>query len=262
MPKTWYVKSANRINSDDSDENIAKKEFYNRICSHKKPYFFMYNYTNLKTEYDKYVKEADTAASILFGKNTSELMNSEELTEKEADFIENFYKYAPLDCSPSTINRICWAIEDTFGDKNNMHFTNFDYSILKTDVKYEQKDFYAVKKIYSDYTKALRDIAECSEKGDSDTDSAFLALESFKEACDALCLDEKALCNIVLDLCYTTNKSKQFAWDICGETIVNNLISKSDNVIQFPERRDDGDFEFKGDRFSMKKLFIGGADHE
>lgn len=262
MPKTWYVKAANRINPDDSDEIIAKKEFYNRICSNKKPYFFMYNYTNLKTEYDKYVKEADTTASILFGKNTSELIKSEELTEKEADFIENFYKYAPLDCSPSTINRICWAIEDTFGDKNNMYFPNFDYSILKTDAEYEQKDFYAVKKIYSDYTKSLRDIAECSEKGDCDTDSAFLALESFKEACDALCLDEKILCNIVLDLCYTTNKSKQFAWDMCGDVIVSNLIAKNNNSMQFPVLCDDGDFEFKGERFSMKEVCVGGVEHE
>ena len=40
MPKTWYVKAANRIKDGDSLEVIEKKNFYNSICSNKKPYFF------------------------------------------------------------------------------------------------------------------------------------------------------------------------------------------------------------------------------
>ena len=115
---------------------------------------------------------------------------------------------------------------------------------------------------YVTYPCTLRDIAESSEKGDCESDSAFLALESFKESCDALCLDEKVLCNIVLDLCYTTNKSKQFAWDMCGETIVSNLVAKHNNSMQFPVLCVDGDFEFKGERFSMKEVCIGGAENE
>lgn len=262
MPKTWYVKAANRINQDDSDEIIAKKEFYNRICSNKKPYFFMYNYTNLKTEYDKYVKESDITSSIFFGKTTSELAKSAELTDQEVDFLENFYKYAPLDCSPSTVNRICWAIEDIFSEKNSIYSTDFDYSILKTGASYEQKDFNNVKKIYEEYSRSLRDIAESTEKGECDSESAFLALNSFKDACNSLCLGDDVLCNIVLDMCYTNSKSKQFAWDVCGDKIVANLLKKNNGIIQIPVECDDGTFVFKGDRFSMKEVVLGGDNDE
>lgn len=262
MPKTWYVKAANHINPDDSDEIIAKKEFYNRICSNKKPYFFMYNYTNLKTEYDKYVKESDVASSILFGKTTSELVKSEELTDNESNFIENFYKYAPLDCSPSTVNRICWAIEEIFSDRNNISSANFDYTMLKTQAVYEQKDFNGVKKIYDEYSKTLKSIAENTEKGECDSDSAFLALNVFKETCDALCLEDDVLCNIVLDMCYTNNKSKQFAWDVCGDIIVRNLLKNNNGSIQIPVASIDGTFVFKGDMFAMQEIVVGGAECE
>ena len=262
MPKTWYVKAANRVNNGDSDEIIAKKEFYNRICSNRKPYFFMYNYSSLKTEYNKYVRESDMSSSILFGKNTSELMKSDSLTQEEADYLENFYKYAPLDCSPGTINRICWAIEDEFGDKSNICCPDFDYSILKSNVAYDTKDYAEVKKIYVEYSKTLKDIAESTEKGECEQSSAILALENFKEMCASLCLDEYVLCDIVLDLCYTNNRSKQFAWDVCGDTIIKNLLNKNGWTYKVPMQDLSGDFEFKGENFTMNSVFVGGEGNE
>lgn len=262
MPKNWYVKAANRVKDDDSDEIIAKKEFYNKICSNRKPYFFMYNYSNLRTEYNKYARESDMSASILFGKNTSELMKSAELSEEEANFIENFYKYAPLDCSPGTINRICWAIEDEFSEKNNISCPDFDYTMLKSGTQYDKKDFNNVKKIYLEYSKTLKDIAESTEKGECDASSAVLALDTFKEMCSSLCLDDLVLCDIVLDLCYTNSRSKQFAWDVCGDTIIKNLLQKYDNKFKVPIANVDGEFVFKGEKFTMQDVSIGGAENE
>ena len=157
MPKTWYVKAANRINPDDSAEIIAKKEFYNRICSNKKPYFFMYNYSNLKTEYDNYMNSKDTDAYLKFGKSLEELKNAPILTENEQDFMEIFYKFVPLDTSPSTINRICWAIEDEFDGNKPLKFVDFDHSVLKYGVEYSKKDYNSVFKIYKEFNNIMKD---------------------------------------------------------------------------------------------------------
>ena len=48
MPKSWYIRAENRINEDDSEEEIERKKFYQPICADKKPYFFIYNYPSLK----------------------------------------------------------------------------------------------------------------------------------------------------------------------------------------------------------------------
>ena len=262
MPKTWYVKAANRINPDDSDEIIAKKEFYNRICSNKKPYFFMYNYTNLKTEYDNYMTAKDTDAFLKFGKSLEELKNSLDLTENEQDFMEIFYKFVPLDTSPSTINRICWAIEDEFDGNKPLKFPNFDYSVLKSGVPYSKKDYDAVLKIYTEFNNIMKDFSKNNYNGEENFADRCAIITYFQEQCNALCLTCDTLCDIIIDICYSTNKSKQFAWDICGETMVKNLLSNNSNTFSFPTPDENGDILFKGESYSMVNVVVGGKKDE
>lgn len=262
MPKTWYVKAANRINPDDSDEIIAKKEFYNRICSNKKPYFFMYNYTNLKTEYDNYMSAKDTDAFLKFGKSLEELKNSSNLTENEQDFMEIFYKFIPLDTSPSTINRICWAIEDEFDGNKPLKFPNFDYSVLKSGVPYSKKDYDAVLGIYTEFNNIMKEFSKNNYNGEENFADRCAIVTYFQEQCDILCLSPTVLCDIIVDICYSSNKSKQFAWDICGETMVKNLLAKNGNTFSFPIPDENGDILFKGETYSMTNTVIGGEKDE
>lgn len=260
MPKTWYVKSANRIKEDDSDEIIAKKEFYNRICSNKKPYFFMYNYTNLKTEYKNYESEADFVTTVKFGKHINELLNSEDLTQEEAEYVKFFYKYAPLDCSPGTINRICWQLERIFDNQDEIKDNFFDYSILKSGIQYSKQNYNQVKYIYEEYKKTTKRIAQELNEGEEFSTCMQNAVDAFKEQCEALCIPNKELCDIVLDICYLSNNSKQFAWDICGDIIVENLLEKNNNEFFFPIKDESGDIEFRGDKFLMKRVMTEGEN--
>ena len=81
----------------------------------------------------------------------------------------------------------------------------------------------------------------------------------FISACEAICPNEKELCDIVIDLCYSSEKSKQFAWDICGKTIINNLLEKNNYMIHYPVLADgEGEFEFGGEQFVMCKKTMKG----
>lgn len=57
------------------------------------------------------------------------------------------------------------------------------------------------------------------------------------------------MCDIILDLCYQNENLKQFAWDIVGDVIVENLIEQK-GVISFP-KRGGTEFEFGGETFDM-----------
>ena len=80
-------------------------------------------------------------------------------------------------------------------------------------------------------------------------------IEKFKEKCSFV--DEDSLCNIVLDLCYNTNTSKQFAWDICGETILCNLLKRNKYRVNYIERDENGELEFSGEKFTIKNMTVG-----
>jgi hypothetical protein len=66
------------------------------------------------------------------------------------------------------------------------------------------------------------------------------------------------LANIVVDLCYTSSKSKTFAWDIAGEQIFNNVLKNNGGTITYPVKDSGGDIEFLGKRFSLHTQKIGG----
>ena len=70
-----------------------------------------------------------------------------------------------------------------------------------------------------------------------------------------ICSNEQELCDIVLDLCYQTERFKQFAWDVVGDIIIHNLLEKNGNIITYPEHIGD-EFEYCGEKFSMVSLQI------
>ena len=127
--------------------------------------------------------------------------------------------------------------------------------------KYTNKVYNKIKKIYEIYKKDTQNYMLYAKKerlkSDEKQIQKYLLKEQFREKCLKECPNEDELCNIVLDLCYTKSKnSKQFAWDICGETFIKNLLKRNGYKISYPELDENGDIEFDGMRFSMKETEI------
>ena len=74
------------------------------------------------------------------------------------------------------------------------------------------------------------------------------------------CPNEVELCDIVLDICYRKEGSKQFAWDVSGDQIVRNLLNKHDNKLSYPETGGD-EFTYGGVGFKMKTVIVGEVEH-
>ena len=157
MPKSWYIFSENIVKDDDSDDEKAKKMLNQRLCAAKKPYFFGYNYTTLKQEYDAYVRDTDEHVQSITGKNVRELFkNDGNLPENEQKILDFYKKRLPLDVSPSTMNRICWAIEDKFDYIDDFVNVDFDYSIYKTGIDYSTEDYELIKLKCNEYKTQKR----------------------------------------------------------------------------------------------------------
>lgn len=89
-------------------------------------------------------------------------------------------------------------------------------------------------------------------------------VEYFRSECYKVCSNEDELCDILLDLCYQRETSKQFAWDICGNVIIKNLLDKNNGIIHYPQLVDkDGDFEYCGKQFKIfeKELEVTSDDY-
>lgn len=261
MPDKWYNWISNKI-SKGKDSSEKKEHWFNRkLVADKKPYFMQYVYPTERTRMNEYIKKNNEKCIMRFRIALDELLTKENKTQEEEKFIYCYYQRMPLGTAPCTINKICWKIEELFDDTEWINSEDFDYSILKCDVEYSNQLYNKIKKIYDRYRRETANYMQYAKseriKSDERQMQKYIFKEQFRRQCLEQCPNEEYLCNIVLDLCYSKSKySKQFAWDICGDMFIQNLLKKRNYMVSYPTLDENGDIEFNGLHFSMKTTEI------
>ena len=120
--------------------------------------------------------------------------------------------------------------------------------------------YYAFKKLYDEHRGRLADFAIINQSkrvaGEDNTDYRINMVENFKRRAAGICSNMMETCNIVLDVCYKKNSTKQLAWDIVSAAILINLCKRANGVMAYPIPDPDGDFEFRGQKYSMAKAVV------
>ena len=267
MPKSWYIFSENIVRNGDSEEIIAQKTLNQRLCAAKKPYFFGYNYTTLKQEYDTFVRDTDEHIQSITGKNIKYLLkNDGKLPENEQKILEFYKKRLPLDVSPSTMNRICWAIEDEFDGVDLFDSVDFNYDVYKSGIEYTKEDYELIKIKCEAYKQKKRDInkkkfVEYDDTEESSTDQIIKLNAELEEDCFSICPNKQILCEILLDICYRDGIDVSIVWNLCGDVIVEKLVNKS-GAYNYPEQDQNGEFCYGGIKFIMKNVTVGGETND
>ncbi len=254
MPKYWYNRKA--IYSKFSDD-IQKRDFMLSIVADKKPYFMNYVYSSQRDSYNKYIQNSDHKCMMLFRKHLSDILNSKNNTEEENNFINWYYKRFPVSNNNCTMNRLCRFVENQcdkyiFELKTN---SKFDYRIMKSNVNYSKESYKNIEKIYNDFIANQKEyFCRCKkehiEKEERNIKYCQMK-EQFKIECESVCSNEYELCDILLDMCYQDNRSKQFVWDICGETIIENLLEHNNHKIKYVTKDENGDIDYAGNKFKI-----------
>lgn len=263
MPKYWYDKIECKKLPEDTDEQKRFKDLCLSIVAEKKPYFMRYVYPDLMERYNKYLSDTNKKCRRTFKMDFADLIQKPNKTIVEKAFIDYYQKLLPVGDNACLVNRISWIFEDTF-----KHFISkkviskeFDFSFLKSGVEYSRNDYVKIAKIKDEYDDEVKKYQESCKKERIEKEDASLnrviMLMKFKAKCEEVCTDEKELCDILIDMCYSTTKSKQFVWDMCGDVIIDNLLKQNGYTIHYPEKVDrDEEFEFGGELFVMKEKCI------
>lgn len=280
MPSDWFTLHECKVNDDDDEETKSQKEFNFKIVAAKKPYFMTYVYPKLKSENDNYVRNNNKGAIRRFNeygiKSIEDLKNYEGKTKQMIDYCNFYEMLMPVGNNPCVVNRISWIFEKAFKGylskfSSFMAATNkseFDYTIMKSGVVYSKNNYNQILEIYKEYNRRVENYHKRARTEKIDKDSEYAErqhlIDFFKNECYKVCPNEDELCDIVLDICYQKEKSKQFAWDIVGQTILSNLLKKNKNIIHYPKLVDSGgDFTYCGKKFEMceKELEVNSSDY-
>lgn len=269
MNSQWNNLSECLPSEDDDTEVAAIKEFNKKVCAHRKPFFFIYRYNTTKAKYDKYVKNIDSKLKVKYHITLDELLSTEDLPEDLQKERELFYNRCPVDMSPGTVNRIAWAVNKKFDDFESLPIAEFDKEIIKSGVLYDKSDVHKIREVYQEYKSNIVNLAKKTksdeidedEEEDGVLDKSVIDL-MFKSKFYEVCPNAKMLCDILIDLLYDKPNSKGVVWDMCGDVIIDNLLSKSGGIIEYPEAvSTNEEFSCCRKKFRMKQINVGGESH-
>lgn len=257
MPKEWYEARMCKSNKEGDSEDEEINSFNRSIVVDKKPYFFIYIYPELKKKYVKFKKDMEESSILRLNKSIEEVLDNPK-TKEELRMVECYNYNNPVFEYNSTMNRICRYIEKELNVTELKEVEEeFDYNILKSDVEYSKTAYNKVKAIYKEYNERSKFFMSSNKymrEKENRESIRQLFREEFERKCYEECSNSEILCNILIDICYSSNKGKQFVWDICGEQIISNLLKKNNNIINYVCRDENGDIEFNGERFSMAQV--------
>lgn len=271
MPEYWHSIRDNMIKENDDEETIKTKKFNKKIAAANKPYFMTYVYPTLRTKNNTYNANSNNGALMRFGaygiRNMEDLYNYEPKTPEMIECLRLHNEV--VGCNPCTVNKICWIFEKTFNGYLSKKYEHpeFDYSILKCNVEYSKKNYNEILAIYKDYQRRLEAFQKKMNTEKLDTFECWqqkrIFTDMFRRECEVVCTNEYELCDIVLDICYKSEKTKQFAWEISGEIILENLLKNNNKIIHYPQLVDgNGEFEYCGENFVMCEKMIGGDNDD
>jgi hypothetical protein len=269
MQKSWYILSECQQKDEYTDEYNEKMEFYEKICAHKKPYFFGYNYSSLMREYKETTNRAVTNARQKFRMELEEILamyeNNEPLQEEQRTFVERFLHSLKLDRSKSTCNMICWEIESIFDGKTGFACDKVDlYSLVRSNDECSPTLLDKITKLCkkSEQKRAIKcAIGFILNKEVFEYDEEYSNVDyNMTDILSEVCNNEEQLCDLLLDYCYKYNGNKEILWNVCGETIFNRLAQGKS--LYYPSLDPNGDFEVQGKKYVMREYVFGGDKDE
>lgn len=268
MPKSWYDRHEIMRSVPE-----GKQQLYKNIVADRKPYFMTYIYPSLAKQYKEYAKRSGKNCLREFDVTLQELLctPADKLSERQLEFIQYYKKYLPVGVGECVVNTVCRKIEEQFdgiiGRYNSAH--PFDYTIYKSGAECSYSRMTEIKSLLKDYDRRIQSYYIYAQHERIDKDDALTELavmeEDFREQCHKICPNDEELCDIILDLCYKTDKSKRFAWKMCGSQIIKNLLDKNDWEISVPVEDAAGDIQFNSRRFAVTSFNLkegdSSADH-
>lgn len=265
VPKYWYDYRELKIKEGDSKQSIKWKTEQLELASLKKPYFFIYNYKHLMNRYKKYIKDSQVNSIIRFGITLDELIVKETKSQEEQDFIKYYNLLMPISTNNSTMNRICWALEEKFKDiKLFIKKDNFDTNILKSEYTFAKSKYDEIQQIYNEYKDDVKQYMRTSSDDDSKEkkEKRHTFVNNFRYKLYKISGNKYVVCNILIDMCYSNKESKQFVWDMCGTTIIETLLEKHNNIMNYPIIVEDKeDFIWNNNKYKMVQKKINKEDN-
>lgn len=263
FPRSWRYWV--QIDKDDSDIEKAEKYKYNSMVVRKKPYFFIYLYSNLMKEYKAYEKGFNSISMKHFGVKMKELLIKENKTEKELSLIRKYRKYSPVLETPCIMNILCKDVENTeFDIKYRKNAKSLLYQ-FSNQIEFDEEKIKQLTNIYREYKSkkkynSIITLIENEGINDDDMNELIKTISySHKDDCKrkmySLFNSSSELFEYLIEICKRYNFDADFIWDVLEDDILNIIPAGNSLIIVDDEKGKD----YLGKNYKLKE--VGTSDN-
>ena len=271
VPKHWYQL--------DTCKELADREFQESICATQKPYFFIYNYSKLNTDFIEWEKRVNIRTSAYWNMSASDFlkMNVENMNEEQVTFYNFIKKSCPINIDDkSTMKTFTDVVDEELkrisktGKVKKLQDTR---NLLKYDgVDVDQDTLDEVQKLFENYASDNRSKVYETTSSMALTvgeDEKYKIVEVMKEEQEKLAKkfkkdilekcnkDIKVAVNALIEVTYSSKKTGALLWNTFGKEIINNLLEKNNYMAHAVVQNENGNIDYKGKRYSVEMVCVG-----
>ena len=269
IPKYWTKKE--KIDyENDTEEEISRKQFNNRIVADKKPYFMGYIYPKMLEDHKKYQKKNNIKALRKFGKNINDLLATENKTEQESHMVMMYNRYQPTLKNKCAMNELCSYVERM--DFDLKYFkkkkeNEFDYKKMLSEdylVRPRSMLYQRVDGLIKKYKGKLQDMSFStnllisSDMSKKDVEEFIKELSYvnhlyfLEKDIERIGINTSEVYNYFVEIIYSKYKQGyNILWDIFSNDILQQL---NNGKMVVPIEDKNGDTEYFGKRYSLMEV--------
>ncbi len=188
-------------------------------------------------------------------------LNKNSLSENEIKFVEEYRYKNPFIESNCIMNVLCKYVENEVKELKTIDYKNINEElILLLKNKEIKTDPEKIKKLYSLYKKYKEEKNNINSYNDSTYN--FKTMDQYNRKirldADEISSNGSELANLAVDICYIIhpNDNKTFLWGVFGDDLLENIKTNSQKDVKIPFIDKNGDIEYLGNLYSMKKINI------
>lgn len=274
VPKHWYEL--------DACKELDDREFQESICATQKPYFFIHNYVDLKSDYIEWENKVNIRTSAHWNMSASDFlkMNVEDMSEEQVKFYNFIKKSCPINMDDkSTMKTFTDVVDEELKRISKMgkvkkaqetkHLLQYD-DVQVGQIQVDgQNVVEEVQKLFDKYSSDNRSqIYEVRNTMIVDEDEQYKVneiikhiqqnlTEEFKQDILKVCGgDIKVAVNALVEVVYSSNKTATLLWSTFGDLLIELLLKRRNYTVNAVVQDMDGDIEYKGKRFSIQTVCV------
>lgn len=264
IPFNWTNRK--KIEETDDEITIKEKEFNNSILLDRHPYFFTYLYKDTKKKYKKHFEKYNNNCKQIFGIDLQTLIDKDDKTKEEHDFVNTYNKYSPVIDSSCVMNDLCRHIEQIdfnikkkFKNKTKSNTLEllFDENIEFCDKKY--KKIKEIVKKYSDKINFEKNI-NMLKNNDAETTKSEINLlnNSLLNELFNYVNNEFELLNYIIKLAYKDGSAKamHLLWSNMANILFKKILESKGYKINVVVSDDLGEINYLGNKYSVVEVTV------